>query len=77
MSLDAQVLVIALFAVALKLLLWTREEGVAGGMSSRIGRTCFTLITTGCDSKRERGQPELRTESLHFSIPGWIGHRYV
>jgi hypothetical protein len=30
MSLDGQVLVIALFAVALKLFLWSREEGVAG-----------------------------------------------
>jgi hypothetical protein len=30
MSLDAQVLVIAFFALALKLLLWSREEDVAG-----------------------------------------------
>jgi hypothetical protein len=30
MSLDGQVLVIALFAVALKLFLWSREEGMAG-----------------------------------------------
>jgi hypothetical protein len=31
MSLDGQVLVIAFFAVALKLFLWSWEEGVAGG----------------------------------------------
>jgi hypothetical protein len=30
MSLDGQVLVIAFFAVALKLFLWSREEGMAG-----------------------------------------------
>jgi len=30
MSLDEQVLVIAFFAVALKLLLWSREEDVVG-----------------------------------------------
>ena len=30
MSLDGQVLVIAFFAVALKLLLWCREEDVVG-----------------------------------------------
>ena len=30
MSLDGQVLVIAFFAVALKLLLWSREEDVVG-----------------------------------------------
>lgn len=30
MSLDGQVLVIAFCAVALKLFLWSREEGVAG-----------------------------------------------
>jgi hypothetical protein len=31
MSLDGQVLVIAFFAVALKLSLWSWEEGMAGG----------------------------------------------
>jgi hypothetical protein len=40
MSLDGQVLVIAFFAVALKLLLWSRAEMVGVDVEPRAGEPC-------------------------------------
>jgi hypothetical protein len=60
MSLDGQVLVIAFFAVALKLLLWSREEDGAGVDVEPERKDGLHLDNTACDSERERGQKELR-----------------
>ena len=61
MSLDGQVLVIAFFAVALKLLLWSREEDVVGTGVEPDRNDVLHLDDSGRDSGRERGQTELRT----------------
>ena len=59
MSLDGQVLVIAVFAVALKLLLWSREEGVVGVDVEPDRKDVLHLDDSDGDSERERSQTEL------------------
>lgn len=61
MSLEEQVLVIAFFAVALKLLVWFREEDVVGVDVEPDLNDVLHLDDSGRDSERERGQTELRT----------------
>jgi hypothetical protein len=76
MSLDGLVLVIAIFAVALKLYLWFSEEGVVRGMLSRVGPICCTLMTTDRVSRWKRGQTELRVVPTPLR-PRLKGDRYV
>jgi hypothetical protein len=60
MSLEEQVLVIAFFAVALRLLLWSREEEVIGVDVEPDRKDVMHLDDSGDYSERERGQTELR-----------------
>jgi hypothetical protein len=60
MSLDGQVLVVAFFALALQLLLWSREKDVVGVDLEPDRKEVLHLDDSGCDSERERGQTELR-----------------
>ena len=60
MSLDGQVLVIAFFALALKLLLWFREEDVVRVDVEPDRKDVLRLDDSGGDSERERSQTELR-----------------
>ena len=60
MSLDGQVLVIAFFAVALKVLLWCREEDVVAVDVEPDRKDVLHLDDSGSDSERELGQTELR-----------------
>jgi hypothetical protein len=54
MSLDGQVLVIAFFAVALKLLLWSREEDVVGVDVELDRKDVLHLDNSDGVSERER-----------------------
>jgi hypothetical protein len=60
MSLDELVLVIAFFAVALKLLVWSREEDVVGVDVEPDRKDVLHFDDSGRDSERERDQTELR-----------------
>ena len=60
MSLDGQVLVIAFFAVALKLLLWSREGDVVGVDVGPDRNDVLHLDDSDGDSERGRSQAELR-----------------
>ena len=60
MSFDGQVLVIAFFAVALKLYLWSREAYVVRVDVEPARKECCTSMTAGSDSGRKRGQTEPR-----------------
>jgi hypothetical protein len=59
-SLDGQVLVIAFFAVALKLLVWSREGDVVWVDVEPDRKDVLHLDDSDGDSERERGQTELR-----------------
>ena len=56
MSLDGQVLVIACFALALNLLLWSRKDNVVAMDVQLYSRDVLHLDKAGCDLKRDRGQ---------------------
>jgi hypothetical protein len=60
MSLDGQVLVIAFFALALKLLLWSREEDVVRVDVEPDRKDVLLLDDSDGDSERERGQTVLK-----------------
>jgi hypothetical protein len=60
MSLDGQVLVIAFFALALKLFLWSREEDVVRVDAEPDRKDVLLLDDSDGDSERERGQTELK-----------------
>ena len=56
MFLDGQVLVIACFALALNLLLWSRKDNVVAMDVQLYSRDVLHLDKAGCDLKRDRGQ---------------------
>ena len=77
MSLDGQVLVIACFAVALNLLLWSREDNVVG-LDVELDRKDGLHL----DDSRPRlgaGTRPNGAEGMAATArrPGWVGDRYV
>jgi hypothetical protein len=77
MSVDGQVLVIAFFAVALKLFPWSREDDVAGMHLEPDRKDVLHLDDSGPRLRaaaRPEGAEDIFTASLS---PSWEGDRYV